>query len=150
MTDAQRPVDDRTAIFDLVEVFIGHRPFFHIDMLRDGPKPVEVPSALADRITSREPFRTQALADAAYYLGLPKPIGFGLEVLLPNALQIEPFAGWSRTVGPFDFRIRCYRHMDGREPELTKDRVERLAYEQGRWCVVTLWDDDARAQARTL
>ncbi len=133
--------ETRAALTDLIAAWHHHRP--QTSLLQADFTPVEVPAVLRETITRREPYRRQALADAAVYLTLPYLAGIGLE-FTPEVRAMRPFERWPISIAPFNFRLSWTLHLDGREPDLRRDAWARVVLEEGRWKIAAFWDDDAR------
>jgi len=107
-------------------------------------EPVDVPPELVDTITAVEPYRARALSDARIYLGIPSLVGAGFSIRVDH-VECAPHEGWSRSISPLSFRACCRTHIEGRVPQSYSGAWDRVALEDGRWKLVSLWDESTRA-----
>ena len=131
----------QTVLADLVMAWYKHRPLGSPLQATFEPRPV--PAELLETITTVEPYRAEAMEDAAVYLGIPYLVGFGMEIF-PEVFQIGRFESWAQSISPFNFRVEWTLHMDGREPSYDRQSWERVALEDGRWKIVRFWSRSER------
>lgn len=108
----------------------------------------DVPTRLQATITSTEPYRSQALADARLFLILPKPIGFGLTPVLRGAPTIVPFDCWREKISLLRLKLRWSERMDDDFSDSADETLHRVGREDGRWIIVQLWDEALRQRSR--
>ncbi len=98
-------------------------------------------------LTTREPWRASALADARLFVRTFVPFGSGLHVVARPTDAYEAFEPWSRAVHPFEYVLRHSATMDAPRFEETSMRIDRIAEEGGEWRVVSIFDAAGRARA---
>jgi hypothetical protein len=105
-----------------------------------------VPEVLRERITAREPFRTQALDDTRLWLGMPVLTGIGLDVVAIEPLTLEAGEHWPATIADLTIDVSWSHDMTGRQREEFQFVLRRIGWEEGAWRLIELWDDPARAE----
>src|SRR4051812_15589145 len=100
---------DEHELVDLARTWIEARPFG----LPCAEDVAAIPARLQALLTTVEPYRSQALADARRFLALPKPIGLGLTVTLAALTEATPCAGWARSIRPLQLHVAWAERMDG-------------------------------------
>jgi len=134
---------DEHELVDLARTWVEARPFGRprADDVAVIPAPVQA------LLTTVEPYRSQALADARRFLALPKPIGFGLTATLAALPETAPCAGWARSIRLLQLHLAWAERMDGGYTDSADETIAQVAWEDGRWVVVQLWDAALRRQA---
>jgi hypothetical protein len=134
------------ALQRLAEQWIRARPIM-------GPLPFvprDVPAELVGAITQRRPYRTQALADARIWLGMPTMTGIGLQVAVVEPVRIAPFEDWAESISPFPIKLRWSRTMDAGFTDEGTAVLHRIAFEDGQWRVVTFFNNTDRDELLAL
>ncbi len=106
--------------------------------------PRDVPAELLDVITQCQPHREQALADARIWLGMPTMTGIGLQVDVVEPIHIAPFDDWGESISPFPMKLRWSRTMDAGFTDESTAVIERIAYEDGQWRIISFFNDADR------
>ena len=109
--------------------------------------PREVPDALLATITSREPYRSQVIADVRQYLALPRMVGIGLIYEIVEPIASAPFELWDSSISPLTIRLLWSRTMNSGFDEIAYEHVHRVALEDQQWKIVSLWDDALRKES---
>lgn len=137
-------IEHEPQLLALVMAWIEARPF--------GRPPssdvTEIPATLQASITTREPYRSQAMADACLFLTLPKPIGVGLTARLIEPVVIVPSSPWPLAIQPLHVRLRWSEMMSGDFSDDADEQLALVAQEQGRWVIVQFYDAALRQQYR--
>ena len=134
---------DEHELVDLARTWVEARPFG----LPCADDVTVIPAPVQALLTTVEPYRAQALVDAPRFLALPKPIGLGLTVTLAAPPETTPFAGWARSIRPLQLHVAWSERMDGGYTDSADETIAQVAWEDGRWVVVQLWDAALRQQA---
>lgn len=135
-----------SGIQDLIETWMRAKPL-------SMPNPFEiverdVPPHLAASITRHEPRRTQALADARIFLGIPLMAGIGLEFEIPEPIEMVPFGQWAQTVSPLRIRLTWMRTMAGDIIDSSQTTIACVGREDGEWRIISFFDEaDRQAMA---
>jgi hypothetical protein len=134
---------DTQELTRLVFAWIEARPFG-----RPLASDVEaIPEHLQTLITTVEPYRAQVLADARSFLALPKPLGLGLTATLVEPPSPAPFAIWTRSIHPLHLHLTWSETMSAGFTDSADETIDRVAWEDGRWVIVQIWDAAQRNQA---
>jgi hypothetical protein len=134
---------DTQELTRLVLAWIEARPFG-----RPLASDVEaIPEHLQALITTVEPYRAQVLADARSFLALPKPIGLGLTATLAEPPSPAPFAIWTRSIHQLHLHLTWSETMSAGFTDSADETIDRVAWEDGRWVIVQIWDAAQRNQA---
>ena len=106
-----------------------------------------IPAGLLTTVTTREPFRTQVLADVGIYLNCPSMTGIGLICQIAEPLAIVAGEGWEKTIQPLRFKLAWSGSMGGDHDEYKAytGTFQRVAWEGDGWKVVGLWNQTDRS-----
>jgi hypothetical protein len=135
--------EDTQELIRLVFAWVEARPFGR-PLASDV---AAIPEHLQALITTVEPYRAQALADAQRFLALPKPIGLGLTATLSKPPSPTPFASWARAIHPLHLHFTWSETMSAGFTDSADEMIDRVAWEDGRWVIVQIWDAAQRSQA---
>lgn len=111
--------------------------------LIENPK---LPDWVLEKITSVEPFRAQVIEDATLYWAMPMPFGFGMELFVPENIEISPFQNWQETIRNFTAKMEYCEDMSGRECYRYEVKLERIGRENDEWRIIEIFDQTERAQ----
>jgi hypothetical protein len=106
-----------------------------------------IPDHLQALITTAEPYRAQVLADARCFLAIPKPLGLGLTATLVDPPLPTPFAIWARSIHSLHLHLTWSETMSAGFTDSADETIDRVAWEDGRWVIVQIWDAALRNQA---
>ncbi|MEZ4868412.1 MAG: hypothetical protein R3C14_44195 [Caldilineaceae bacterium] len=107
-----------------------------------------VPDAIVARVTVHEPYRTQALADAKLWMGIPMLFGIGLEVTVLEPLVVEHFDRWLKSIYGVRINVNWAYDMSGQQTEGFKTRLARVGFEDGGWRIIQVMEDAERTAMR--
>ncbi len=95
-------------------------------------------------VTSREPWRSQVLAEARWHFAFPRLTGIGMEVRLSAPLVPSAFEDWALSISPVEAELTWSRDMSGQSSDRCTYEIQRIAWEDDAWKVVELWSPRAR------
>ena len=127
----------------LIELWMEARPIG----LAGNHEPRAVSEALLATITTREPYRSQAIADAREYLAMPKLVGIGLIYEIVDPVAIVPFDMWDSSISRLTIKLLWSRTMDSGFTDYAYDQLDRVAVEDNRWKNVSVWDEASRKES---
>lgn len=107
-----------------------------------------LPDWVLDKITSIEPFRSQAIEDAKIYWAMPMPFGFGMELFLPEKIETSPFQDWQETIHNFTAQMEYCERMDCLDCHRYDIKLERIGYEKGEWLIIKVFNESELIQFR--
>src|SRR5262245_48319125 len=110
-------------------------------------EPRDVPDALLATITATEPYRSQAIDDARYYLAMPKLAGIGLTYQIVEPISIVRFEGWESSVSPLQILLLWSQAMESGFNDAAYEYLQRVAVEDDQWKIVSIWDDASRKES---
>jgi hypothetical protein len=110
----------------------------------------QLPASLLSQITTLEPFRSRAIADAEIYWSMPLPFGFGMELFFPEAVEIAPFQNWPETVHEFTAEMEYCERMDLAECFRYEVKLERIGREGGEWRIIEVFSEAEREQMQRV
>jgi hypothetical protein len=110
-----------------------------------------VPDQLASSFTLSEPHRLRALADFELLQSFPlRADGLGRTCKLLPLPSPEPHQQWEQTISPVSFRVAWAKDMSGVEWEHVDATIDRVAWEDGAWRVVSLLSNEQRSLLEEL
>ena len=110
----------------------------------------KLPETCLAQITGVEPFRAQAIADAKIYYSMPHGLGFGMELVFPDAVEIVSFQSWRETIHQFTAQMEYCERMDGTDCVRYDVKLERIGRENGAWRIIEVFDAAKRAEMRKI
>jgi hypothetical protein len=132
----------------LIEPWVVARLPQDTRLVRD-PASVVVPDSVRRTITSREPWSGRAIEDARLFLALPAFFGVMMEVLLEENITVEEIDGRPQ-ISPLRFRVEWATDMSGAATDHYDGEFATVAFEDGAWRLIKLFQDDAREELRTV
>jgi hypothetical protein len=98
-------------------------------------------------ITAVEPYRSQAIDDARWYLAMPKLAGIGLTYQIVDPVSIVRFEGWEASISPLQTLLRWSITMDSGFNDGAYEYLHRVAVEDDQWKIISIWDDALRNES---
>lgn len=107
---------------------------------------VPVPSALAGMITDREPYRSQVLIDAGYWVSLFCPMGLDPVVEI-GEFAVGPHAPWAAAVRRLAYAVTTLDAMAACAAPISTvhETFELVVREETVWKVAQVWSPAERA-----
>lgn len=140
--DSEESLEELVRSWTLQRPFVGAVAAWNVADVHT----TEIPPTLMRTVTNREPYRSHVIADAKLLLNIPFLYGIGTNIEIIKPLVIAPLHDWTQAISPLKAIIHWSLTMSGDNSEGRHFEINRIVFEDDRWKIACMWNDEDRAQ----